>query len=174
VLDRHARAQEQRVADIGGEDEIFAELYPSLRRLAAIVRPSEVDPDDLVQDALARALAARPLRDFDDVGAYLRTVIVNLAKNHRRSFARRPRMVASMGDETSSGGDVYPSDLDDLRRLEVDERAVLYLSVVEGRSFAEIGTVLECSEEAARTRASRARKRLRAELREEATHDPAQ
>jgi DNA-directed RNA polymerase specialized sigma24 family protein len=58
----------------------------------------------------------------------------------------------------------YPSDLDDLRRLPPVERAVLYLSVVEGRSFAEIADVIGSSEQAARARSSRALKRLRVEL----------
>ncbi len=58
----------------------------------------------------------------------------------------------------------YPSDLDDLRRLSPVERAVLYLSVVEKRSFAEIGDVIGASEQAARARSSRALRRLRVEL----------
>jgi DNA-directed RNA polymerase specialized sigma24 family protein len=37
-----------------GDDELFRALYPGLRRFAAAVGPLEVDPDDLVQDALVR------------------------------------------------------------------------------------------------------------------------
>src|SRR4051794_22848320 len=43
------------------DDELFADLYPSLRRFAAVVRPPEADADDLVQEALVRALRIGPL-----------------------------------------------------------------------------------------------------------------
>jgi RNA polymerase sigma factor (sigma-70 family) len=155
------------------DDDLFARLYPSLRRLAAVVRPREVDADDLVQEALARTIAACPLSGYDDVGAYLRTTIVNLARNHRRTFARRPPTSARSSGAEAATRDAYPSDLDDLRRLKVNERAVLYLSVVESRGYAEIGRILGCSEQAARARASRAMRRLRVELREEIAHDQA-
>ena len=142
---------------------LFAELYPGLRRFAAVVRPTEVDPDDLVQDALARTLAVRRLADCDDPAAYLRTAILRLAANHRRSLGRRRRALARL-QRSEDEAPRYPSDLDDLRRLSPVERAVLYLSVVEGRSFAEIGSVVGLSEQAARARSSRALKRLRVEL----------
>jgi len=154
-------------------DELFAVLYPSLRRLAAAVRPPEVDADDLVQEALVRTLAAGPLSGYDDLGAYLRTVIVNLARNHRRSFTRHPTVPAADPHRDAHGADVYPSDLADLRRLKPDERAVLYLSVVEGRGYEEIGRILGCNAPAARARQSRAMRRLRAELREEESYDEA-
>jgi DNA-directed RNA polymerase specialized sigma24 family protein len=114
----------------GRDDGLFAELYPSLRRLAAVVRPPEEDTDDLVQEALARALAVRPLAEFDDAGAYLRTTIIRLASNHRRRLGRQRRAYqrALGGGEQHSD---YPSDLDDLRRLGVRDRAVLYLALVE-------------------------------------------
>jgi DNA-directed RNA polymerase specialized sigma24 family protein len=142
---------------------LFAELYPGLRRFAAVVRPAEVDADDLVQDALTRTLAVRSLAACDDPGAYLRTAILRLAANHRRSLGRRRRALTRL-NPPEGASPTYPSDLDDLRRLAPVERAVLYLSVVEGRSFGEIGALIGSSEQAARARSSRALKRLRIEL----------
>ena len=41
------------------EREVFARIYLRSRQFAAVIRPrSWIDPDDLVQEALARALAA--------------------------------------------------------------------------------------------------------------------
>jgi RNA polymerase sigma-70 factor (ECF subfamily) len=60
--------------------------------------------------------------------------------------------------------DAYPSDLDELRRLGPDDRAVLYLSLVEGRTFAEIAVLVGISEAASRKRSSRALARLRNDL----------
>lgn len=145
------------------DDAVFAALYPALHRFAAAVRPPELAADDLVQEALVRTLAVRPLAECDDPGAYLRTVIVRLASNHRRSLGRRGRALARL-DATEASPPEYPSDLDDLRRLPPEDRAVLYLVVVERRAYADAAQVLGTSEAAARARASRALRRLRVEL----------
>jgi RNA polymerase sigma factor (sigma-70 family) len=159
-----------RVDDGGSDDSRFAGLYPGLRRFAAVVRPSGVDPDDLVQEALTRLLAVRPLSECDDPGAYLRTAIVRIASNHRRSLARRRLAFARLTPEELDPPS-YPSDLDDLRRLSPDDRAVLYLVVVEQRPHAEVGLMLGCTETAARRRFSRALGRLRTMIDAQETDD---
>ena len=113
------------------DDEVFARLYPSLRRLAAVVRPIEVDADDLVQEAIIRTLAIRPLRDCDNPGAYLRTAIVRAASNQRRRLGRQRRAYLRVPrDSGARRAAEYPSDLDDRRRLHPRDRALLYLAVV--------------------------------------------
>ena len=149
------------------DDEVFAQLYPALRRFAATVRPAEVDADDLVQDALARVLAAGSLARLEDPGAYLRTVILRLASNHRRSLGRRRRALTRL-TVVDAGTAEYPSDLDELRRLPPDDRAVLYLVAVERAPYAEVARILGCSEEAARARGSRALRKLRKTMTPEA------
>lgn len=148
--------------------EVFAGLYPSLRRFARVVGPREVDADDLVQEALVRTLRGHALSDLADPGAYLRRTITNLASNARRDLGRRRRAFGRLieRDETTPVG--YPSDLDDLMRLRPLERAAVYLFAVEGQSHEQVAATLGCSVSAARTRVSRALRRLRAELSEEA------
>jgi RNA polymerase sigma factor (sigma-70 family) len=150
------------------EDAVFAELYPSLLRLAAVICPSEEDPHDLVQEALVQALIRGSLESFDDPEAFLRIVLVRRVANHRRRLGRRRRALATSaaGIEHSERAE-YPSELDDLMRLAPVDRAVLYLSIVERRSFREVGELVGCSEAAARARSSRALRRLRIELEEE-------
>lgn len=48
----------------------------------------DVEPDDLVQEALVRTLRKGPISDLDNPLAYLRTTIANLASNQRRSLGR--------------------------------------------------------------------------------------
>ena len=152
------------------ESRIFAECYPALRRFAAVVGPSESDPDDLLQEAVARALKQHRLDELEHPMAYLRRTIVNLASNERRHFAIRRRMLGRLAPEGRAWADDYPSDLDDLEQLSPAERAVLYLSEVEGYRYAEIGRLLGCSETAARKRAMNGRRRLYAVLTEEVAH----
>jgi RNA polymerase sigma-70 factor (ECF subfamily) len=168
---------------------IVEQLYPALRRFAALVAPTAVEPDDLVQEALYRTIRRAPLDEYEDPAIYLRRVIVNLAANERRSLGRRRRAVARLqaGDGSSGGSSPgrpgrsgrsagtgeagvaarYPSDVADLLRLPVEARAVLWMVEIEGATYAEAAAALGCTEEAARTRATRARRKLRAEIAED-------
>jgi DNA-directed RNA polymerase specialized sigma24 family protein len=149
------------------EDEdagLFAELYEPLHRFAAVVAPIETEPDDLLQEAVARVLRRQRLSDLEDAGAYLRRTMVNLASNQRRSFAVRRRALARLAAGSSPDPVVYPSDLSFLLELPPAERAVLYLTEVEGMQYADAGRLLGCSETTARKRAQRGRRRLHAVL----------
>jgi RNA polymerase sigma factor (sigma-70 family) len=153
------------------EDDLFRALYPGLRRFAAAVGPIEVDPDDLVQDALVRVLRRGTLSELDDPQAYLRRTIVNLAADRRRGFGRWRRALGRLDRHTRGEVSAYPSDLADLLSLPPEVRAVLWLVDVEGRPFEEVATVIGCSVTAARSRASRGRRQLRMTLAAEATED---
>ena len=71
------------------EKDLFVELYPSLRRFAAVVGDDDMEPDDLVQEALTSALTRGSLSDLDKPGAFLRKSIMNLIRSSRRSAGRR-------------------------------------------------------------------------------------
>ena len=154
---RHRQRDQVERAD---EERCFAAVYPAVRRFASAVGPPGVDPDDLVQEALARVLRRNRLGDIEHLQAYLQTTVLNLARNHRRSWLRGLRALDRIGP-TEDSADAYPSDLADLMRLPPETRAVLYLVEVEGRGFAEVADVLGLTAEAARARASRARHALR-------------
>ncbi len=152
------------------DEQRFVEVYPAVRRMAAVVAGSDIDPDDLVQEALVRTLAHGDLDRIEDLTAYLRRAVVNLAANERRHLGRRRTALRRLAadDQIGSGADqVMPSDLADLSRVRPRDRAALYLAVVEGRSYRDVGEELGCSESAARSRVSRALRRLRIELDEE-------
>jgi DNA-directed RNA polymerase specialized sigma24 family protein len=145
--------------------DVFVALYPGLRRFAACVGPIEVEPDDLVQEALVRVLERQSLGELDSPGAYLRRTISNLASNHRRRFGTlRTALVRLNGSARVAVVDEYPSDLAELWTLSPKLRAALYLSVVEGYDYDDIGELLGCSAATARRRVSRARSRLRKSL----------
>jgi DNA-directed RNA polymerase specialized sigma24 family protein len=120
------------------DEQLFVELYPSLRRFASVVKPPEVDADDLVQEAVVRALGLGPLCEHENPGAYLRRAIVNVAANHRRGLGRRRRAWSRLVPAIEHGAS-YPSDLEDLG----------------------------CTETAGRARVSRALRKLRVDLEEE-------
>lgn len=146
----------------------FAEIYPALRRFASVVADLDMDPDDLVQDALASTLRRHALHELDQPLAYLKRSIVNTASNHRRRSSRLRRLLPRLASENHST-DVYPSDLSALDELAPLDRAVVFLADVEGDPFDRIATELGMTAAAVRKRASRARKQLRKSLRPDIT-----
>jgi RNA polymerase sigma-70 factor (ECF subfamily) len=151
---------------------VICELYPSLCRFAAIIAPPEVEPDDLVQEALYQVLRRTAVSDLEHPTAYLRRTILNLLSNHRRSSGRLRRALARMNPAIGVM-DTYPSDLEMLLRLSPKARAVIFMRDIEGRSYAEIADAAGCREATARATASRARRELRNILFEEERNETA-
>ncbi len=161
----HAKPAERLRADTG-DDGWFDALYPHLHRVACVAAPVDVDPDDLVQDALVNYLQLDDPTDVRSPRAFLTTTIVNLASNERRSWSRRRSAVARLGPP-AHGIDQFPSDLADLLALPPRERAVLYLHHVDGLPYDEVAELVGCTAAAARKAAERGRSRLATTLAEE-------
>lgn len=146
--------------------DLFDELHgPLTRRLQRMVG----DPaaaEDLRQEAFARAWAsAPPEADRDHLRAWLHRTARNLAVDHLRR--RHVRDWVPMVDETiASTPDPDPdariAAREALDRLTPHERLLLLLRFEGGLSLAEIGRLLDISEEAARKRVARARAALAA------------
>ncbi len=145
------------------ERELIARLYPDLRKIAGVAGSVDVEPDDLVQEALVRVMRKRNIAELDNPLAYLRRTIVNLASNRRRSLARRSKALARLGTE-DGWLPAYPADVEAILDLPPKQRAILYLVEVEGVPYAEAADQMGMTPAAARTLANRARKAARANL----------
>ena len=149
------------------------DLHPFITRYVG-------DPDealDLVQETYAAAwLSIRRYDPDRPFGAWLRTIALNKCRDwsRRRRVRRLVRGVMGLdAPEAMTVGDPAPGAedrIDDRRRLERlsralrelpdGQRAPLLLAVLEGRSHAEIGQILELSSKAVELRTARARKAL--------------
>lgn len=163
----HATPVERLWPD-GCDDAWFDVLYPQLHRVACVAAPVDVDPHDLVQDALVNYLQLEDPATVQSPKAFLTTTIVNLASNHRRSWTRRRSAVARLGRPNHSRNE-FPSDLADLLHLPPRERAALYLHHVEGLPYDDVAELVGCTPAAARKAAERGRARLADHLAEEET-----
>jgi DNA-directed RNA polymerase specialized sigma24 family protein len=160
------RAARDDSGDDAGADsyELFASLYPGLRRFAAVVGDADMDPDDLVQDALVTTLGRHDLGEIRVPAAYLRQAILHQVANRRRRAGRLRRLIPRLvGD--AARHDHYPSDLSALDELSPLDRAVVFLIDVERFTSDETAAHLGLTAVAARKRASRARTQLRSTLR---------
>lgn len=145
------------------ERELITSLYPSLRRIAAVAGSVDVEPDDLVQEALMRVLRKGPISDLDNPLAFLRKTIVNLASNQRRTLGRK-RMAFGRLFTEEGWLPSYPADIEAILDLPPRQRAILYLVEVEDVPYAEAAEQLGMTTAGARAMANRARKRARAAL----------
>jgi RNA polymerase sigma-70 factor (sigma-E family) len=153
-------------------DDWVAARGPSLLRFAYVVTGSQHAAEDAVQDALARACErwSRVGRAVDP-DSYVRRMVVN-AHISRWRRTRRESPVESFRD-----GDAHPDLADRVstgdavwtlcRELPPRQRAAVVLRFYEDLSFAEIATLLGCSEPTARSHVHRALGALRTRLAEE-------
>lgn len=147
------------------DGQLFSELYPVLRRVAAACTASHLDPDDLVQEALARTLRRTSLSDLDEPLAYLISSIHNISRNERREdFRHKTRLMERVPDtQYSSEPDIVttPPILEGLPKL---TRVLLVLVDVEGYTSKEAARMTGSSHVAVRARLSRAHRALAASL----------
>lgn len=157
--DRRMRSKHPGTID-EGEQRLIADLYPSLRRFASTVRPPWEDGNDLVQEAFLRVLRSKgSLMGLDNPGAYLRRTIVNLARDRQRAEVRGRAALSKVGPQPPEVSR-YSWQLEELRLVSPKSRAVLYLRIVEGWPYADIGEMLGCTQISARVAASRGRRQL--------------
>jgi len=144
-------------------------LIPALRRYARALLREREDADDLVQDALERALSRWHLRRPEaSVRAWLFTILHNLAMDRLRWKARRGTEPIDAAPETrlaiparQEAGIAQSDILGQIARLPEEQRSVLLLIGVEELGYAEAATVLDIPLGTVMSRLSRGRERLR-------------
>src|SRR3954451_5220953 len=156
---------------MGADDgETLADLYPALRRIAGIVAPAGIAPDDLVQEVFTRVFERGGLSGIEQPLPYLRRALVNLVLNERRHDRAAQRAFARHGVGPDGDDPTSPSDLAELLRMHPRARLLVYLVDVEGAAVADAAELAGCSPAAARMQLSRARRQLRALLEERDAH----
>lgn len=130
--------------------------------------------EELAQEALLSAYREWPrVQQLDRPDLWLRRVAINRAVSTRRRLVAELAAIARVragpvpDDEVAIDGPVWA----EVKKLPRRQAAALVLSAVEGLTFDEIGEVLGCSGETARTHFRRARERLGASLRTEDDDD---
>lgn len=159
-----------------GFDEWVAARGPALLRLAYVLTGDAADAEDVVQDALARALPRWDrISRVEDVDAYARRMVVNAHTSRWRRWRRRETPVAEVfGPDEPTAETGSGVEHDDRRRIwhacralpEV-QRTAAVLRYYEQLEYAEIAALTGVREGSVRSRVSRGLAALRAELGEE-------
>jgi RNA polymerase sigma factor (sigma-70 family) len=154
--------------------EFEALIHPHLSMLKVRARQlcrGEMDPDDLFQDTLFRALKHQhQLRDLTRIRPWLLSVMQSTFVDGIRRQARSPSVSLHASPEVYAEEPTEPlpweniSDEDVRAALEAlpdDTRRTYRMSVMEGRSYAEIAAALNVPRATVETRIRRARTQLR-------------
>jgi RNA polymerase sigma-70 factor (ECF subfamily) len=147
------------------------QYIPRLRRYARALTGDISAADDLVQDALERALLKQSLwREGTDLRAWLFTVMHNIFINQVRSAAAN-RLVPIDDVAADAFADTPPLQASDrleirdldaaLQALPEEQRAVVLLIGLEQMTYEEAARVLEVPIGTVMSRLSRGRERLR-------------
>lgn len=175
-LDLGVLLQRAAAGDAGSERALVEHFAPRVRAMA-LARTR--DPDlsrDLTQEtlvALLQAFRKGQVRDHDKVAGFVAGVARNVINNHRRRRLRHPE---SQLDEhiPDIPAPVPTDDVDAVERrrlmaaalaeLGPADREVLLLTLVEGLKPGQIAARIGVTADVARTRKSRALKRIMAVL----------
>ena len=150
-------------------EQLVSELRPKLHRYCARMTGSAVDGEDIVQDALMKALAALPnVGVIDNPEGWLFRIAHNTALDSLRRRARGPAMqdnedldMIAAPDSPDQDHEVAAMSLRTFMRLPALQRSAVILKDVLGHSLEEIASITGASEAAAKSALQRGRARLR-------------
>lgn len=150
---------------------VLVEMREELRAFAVAITQRPDQADDLVQEAIARAIAASKLpRDRRALRAWALKTIRNLHIDLVRKTTVRRECEGEVARfiEDAAMPEISPIDRLVVRqafsRLAADHRVVLCMVDVLGMRYAEVANVLEIPEGTVMSRVSRARGRLLQEM----------
>ncbi|WP_248291508.1 sigma-70 family RNA polymerase sigma factor [Neoroseomonas marina] len=163
-------AQPVANAPVQGFHQELVALLPKLRVQALSLTRNRADADDLVQAALANALAAREsFVPGTNLGAWMYRIL----RNRFISDRRRVRETVDI-DDTPADAFARPGGQEDnlalrelrveLARLPADQRTALLMVSVQGMSYEEVAEAMGCAVGTAKCRVFRARRTLEARL----------
>lgn len=131
--------------------------------LCAMVGPSNAS--DLLQDTLLSALRAYPsLKDASNLRSWLISVAHSRVVDGHRARARRPEVLGDVPDRAVSDPQVDDELWRAVGGLPDKQRHAVVMRFVGDLAYAEIGTLLDISEPAARQNVRAGLSRLREEL----------
>jgi RNA polymerase sigma-70 factor (ECF subfamily) len=154
-------------------DEFHAQLVtllPRLRVQALALTRNRAAAEDLVQDAVANALAAQ---DSFTPGTNFAAWMHRILRNRFISTLRKQRDTTDIEDLPASAFAVAATHEDRLilkelgravNRLPTDQREALFMVVLQGMSYEDVATTTGCAVGTAKSRVFRARRQLQAWL----------
>jgi len=172
----HAAASAESAIDVDAlVVSLFRQEASSLVRLARLFVDDRNAAEDLVQEAFIRlARSAHRLRDLDKAPAYLRSIVLNLARDDNRRGLVSLRHHLPSDDQASVDDQITLREdqqrvIDALRELPHRQRDCIVLRYYDELGIDDIATTLGISRNSVKTHLSRGLDSLERKL--ETSHD---
>jgi len=159
-----------RDGDLDAFEEIVRARMDGVHRLTYAILGEPADAQDAAQETFVAAWRQlRRLRDPDQFDSWLQRIAVNSARMvHRGRRRRSVREITTANFEASAQAVDTAADADALvldralRRLDIDQRSILVLHHLEGRSLDELAAILGVPVGTVKSRLFTARRALQA------------
>lgn len=175
-LDESALVERARTGDVAAFEHLVSRYQDLAVRTAWVVTGSAGEAEDAAQEAFVKAyLALGRFRAGAPFRPWLLQIVVNEARNRRKSAGRRANLVLRAVAQHRSEAEPSPEAaalaverqqvlLDAVNHLRDEERLVVACRYFLGLSEAETAETLHCPRGTVKSRLSRALDRLRNEL----------
>jgi RNA polymerase sigma-70 factor, ECF subfamily len=149
-------------------ERLLAETRPKLHRYCARMTGSAVEGEDIVQEAMIKAIAALPeVGPLDNPVGWLFRIAHNTALDFLRHHARAPVMqpeedlnMVAADDPLQESGEIASTSLRTFLRLPALQRSAVILKDVLGHSLEEVTSITGTTPAAAKSALQRGRERL--------------
>jgi len=169
------RKQAPAPVEVSSTDDLVVQLFRSessrLVRMARWFVDDRTAAEDLVQEAFIKLAAnAHRIKDSDRAAAYLRSIVMNLARDHnRRGLVSLRHQLPSVPEERSAEEQAAEREdvtevIQALRRLPVRQRDCVVLRYYLDLSVPEIGATLGLSPNSVKTHLQRGLRKLSTDL----------
>ncbi|MBQ3161326.1 MAG: sigma-70 family RNA polymerase sigma factor [Oscillospiraceae bacterium] len=160
-----------RAGDADAFAELYSTVYKDLYRIALVNLKNQHDASDVVSDTVLEAFSSiKKLKDEKAFKAWIIKILTVKIKNKQKEYIKTRNYREELEsveqektDEINYGG---LEVMEEFRRLNEEERLVLSLSVVSGYTSEEIAKVTGLSANTVRSKAARAKIKLKQMLME--------
>ena len=160
-----------RAGDADAFAELYSTVYKDLYRIALVNLKNQHDASDVVSDTVLEAFSSiKKLKDEKAFKAWIIKILTVKIKNKQKEYIKTRNYQEELEsveqektDEINYGG---LEVMEEFRRLNEEERLVLSLSVVSGYTSEEIAKVTGLSANTVRSKAARAKIKLKQMLME--------
>lgn len=160
-----------RAGDADAFAELYSTVYKDLYRIALVNLKNQHDASDVVSDTVLEAFSSiKKLKDEKAFKAWIIKILTVKIKNKQKEYIKTRNYQEELEsveqektDEINYGGLEL---MEEFRRLNEEERLVLSLSVVSGYTSEEIANVTGLSANTVRSKAARAKIKLKQMLME--------
>lgn len=140
-------------------ERIVDTYFDMVLRIAYQNTKNYADAEDICQEVMIKVMKQSLFEDEKYLRAWLIRVTINHCHDYHRSFWRKKRKYI---DETNIAAPIESQFVfDELWKLPVFDRNILYLYYFEGYTIKEIGFLLNKKQNTINSRLTRARKKLK-------------